>query len=193
MNRDAQNPYAPPIADAARVVEAGGELETLRRTHVDVESDARTVGLLAFMGGVCGSLFAAMLLSSSPIAGALGLLACAVALLAGFWLRKLEMRGPKAFLAMIGLIVLATTVSRLEAGTDWQDALKGLLVPTLVVLALMRKLVGPRAQLVFSAYYRDVVIPATPHVRPKTPIVAAALLVLVVLGLLAAIVAVLAG
>lgn len=165
-------------------------LTAIRRAHIDVESDARTIGLLSFMGGVSGSLFAAMILSSSQLVGILALLACAVALLAGVWLRRLDKKGVHAFLAMAGLLALAILITRIQDGMRWQDVLKGLIVPTLVVVAAMRKLAGSRVQTVFSAHYRDVVIPATPHVRPKTPIVAAAILVLVVLGLLVAVLAV---
>lgn len=183
------NPYAAPVSDFAADAPTN-EHEATRRRLIGTETNVRSLGALVIFGSVISAASGLGALSSSPVDGVVTLVVAAVALYAGLALRKLDPVGRMLWtiVALIGVIRVAWTIATLSSQPGASSLAPALLVQIFVIALFLALLWGRNGKDVFTEHYRRVVVPATPHVKYKTSVVAIVVLVIVVLGLIAAIV-----
>jgi hypothetical protein len=167
----ASNPYTPPKHEhGVPVVTAEvAALEAHRRAHLNAET--KTVGFLLYLGAFA-CLARGLTSLTSDLVGGMILVATGSALgFAGYLLRRLDPRGRTLYTVIAALkiaVVLAT-------GTDNVAGSLGQLFWIVLMVALLW---WGKASVVMAPHYREVVVPATPHIKYKTsPLV-------IVLGLL---------
>lgn len=191
MTHAQDNPYAPPRASG--VAPGVTEHEPMRRAHINTETNIKSIGSLALFGGVINAVGGIMALGEAPIDAAIALAIAGIALAAGVSLRRLAPRGRVLYTVLAALVLLANIVRVLLIGAVVGAQMVGIVLPLVVMGLFLSILWGAKGGVVFSEHYRDVVIPATPHVKYKTSKVAIALLVLLVVVFIAAIVRALNG
>ncbi len=180
------NPYAPPLSPVLPPpLHAPSDAKTIRREHLNTESNLKAVGILYILGGFI--LTISLLFSIAALSGAapeegissLGITITAgigalgiFQLCVGFGLRKLRpwARIPMIIVACLGL--LAFPVGTLING---------------FILAIS---LGKKGRFVFTPEYQQI-IAATPHIKRKTSIVVWILLAVLLLVLLSIVAAVL--
>lgn len=152
------NPYAPPVATVEEA-EVGGDAERIRREHLNVETNLKTLGFLQLLGGFL-AIPASMLLLLMTAAGeqldaeglgfAVGVLGIGtLSLVSGFLLRKLSPRArvPATIVAALGLLQVP--------------------VGTVINGWLLVLMYGAKGRRVLSDEYQEIVL-ATPHVKHRT-------------------------
>ena len=174
------NPYAPPKAHVHDVTQADSEADEIRQEHIKHETSVRSIGILYYLSGGALCLGSIGLFSMAFSAGqptfikALGpiyLVFGILALCVARGLRKLRpwARITSSVLAGIGLL--------------------GFPVGTLINGYILYLLLSKKGKRIFEDDYADI-IAATPHVKHKTSVVtwiALGILVLVLLGIMAAV------
>lgn len=177
------NPYAPPSARVADVINVAPEQEDIRREHIKHEASVRSIGFLYLFGGglaVVAALFGLVALSGAETSGLLiGLmvvyLALGILLIAtGRGVRRLQpwARTIAIVLSCIGLL--------------------GFPLGTLIHGYFLYLLLSAKGKRIFEPDYQAIVA-ATPHVKYKTSIVVWILLAILLLAVAAAIVVPLMG
>jgi hypothetical protein len=178
----ASNPYAPPKHEhAAPVVTAeAAALEAFRREHLNAETNIKTIGFLLYLGAL-GAVSSSLSRLTTDPAGGLLLVAEAAALgWAGYWLRRLDPRGRTLYSVIAALLIVVTLAVSSDNSTG---ATLGSLFWVMVLVALLW---WGKAGVVMSSHYREVVVPATPHIKYKTsPLVLVLGLLLIVVLMLA--------
>ena len=183
------NPYAPPIAqDAPAVGGANAELEAIRRAHLSSETNIKSIGSLAILGAVLQLLGALGLMTTAPVEAVIRIVVVVGVGASGLWLRDLKPLGRTVYSVLLALGVLSTLVA-VAVATHAHEAMPVAVFTVVVGGLFLWILWNAKAGVVFSEHYRQVVIPATPYVKYKTGKVAIAVLVLLLLGFVAAIVA----
>lgn len=208
MSTPGPNPYAPPSASLEPAAHGGpggppGELEAIRRRCIKREANIKSVGTLFLIGaallglGAIGGLIATV--AGDVFTGLLiFVIAGGMATLYGFiarWLKQLEHRGRLAATILVGLGIAINVLSGIaeavasgdpsQMPTTLGGSLGGMLIPGLILYALW----SSPSETIFTAHYRDVVVPATPHIKYRS-VVAIVLLVLLLLILVGAVVGV---
>jgi hypothetical protein len=161
------NPYASPAADSPATAGASPELEAIRRAHLSAETNVRVVGAIAILT----ALLQVTVLFTVAFSLRETIVRSAVTLtmgLCGLWL-LLDLRPVARHVysaLLVGLTGLAMFMTLPPAGTKSVAWIIGVViartfVPSLYLFALW----SPRARVVFSARYRNVVMPATPRLR----------------------------
>jgi hypothetical protein len=186
---DSINPYAPPKHDDSGPVErptdgATAHYEAIRRAHINAETNIKTLGILLFIGagGLAITGFAT-LVSTDVLYGMLSIILGGALGLSAYWLRRLDRRGRWIYSGLVALGVINVLMDASPAQFSFQ--LGRLFWPILFLAVIWAN----KASTVMTPHYRDVVIPATPHVKRKTSVVLIVLLVVLVLVLIAVAVA----
>ncbi len=153
------NPYAPPQARVADVLESSGEAEAIRREHIRHEASIRSIGILYYLGAVGLSLAVVGLNLAKQTRAAENVAAigiCAVfgvlLLVAGWGIRKLR---PWARVTCIVLSFLG--LFNFPSGT---------LIDGYILYLLFSK----KGRRIFASDYPDIVA-ATPDVKYRTSMV----------------------
>ncbi|PRP95532.1 hypothetical protein ENSA5_38150 [Enhygromyxa salina] len=185
---DEPNPYAPPRHDEPAPTQMPNaqvppELERLRQEHINAETNVKTLGVLLYIGAASTLLSAVGTVAQDPAAALISLVVGVGLGLGGFWLRRLDRRGRAVYSGVIGLSVVVLVIA--NAGQPF-TYLAGRMFWPLLFLGLLW---GTKASTVMSPHYRDVVIPATPHVKRKTSRAVIAIGVLLLLLIVALVVA----
>ncbi len=202
MPPDDDNPFAPPrtvIGDrAARVdFEADDEAELIRRHHLSHESSIKSLGLILYLIGLVGILFAAfgvlaalgIVKGNAPPPGtseemmriimwagaAFWAVVSSLGFALGFGMRRLQVWARwtlmvLSVLALLYFLVVGLVVLALLAGNNPAPVLIALLFAIAVQAAVFYLLVAPRSGMVFSAEYR-LVIARTPQIVCRTSLV----------------------
>ena len=189
------NPYAPPVADLGAPTSSNEHHETRQRL-IKTETNIRSLGALVILGGVLSIPQGIKALSSSTLEGIIILAIAPVALFTGLALRKLETLGRNLYtgLAAFAMLNAAWTAAQLSSMRDAPPGVMQISIIQIAILALFLALLwGKNAKEIFTEHYRKVVIPATPDVKYKTSRVLIVLLVILLLGFAAAVIAAVAG
>jgi hypothetical protein len=158
----ASNPYTPPKHEhAAPVVTAEvTALEAHRRAHLNAETNIKTVGFLLYLGAFA-CLARGLTSLTSDLVGGMILVATGSALgFAGYLLRRLDPRGRTLYTVIAAIQIVVA----LATNADNPGSLGQLLWVVLMVALLW----WGKASAVMTAHYREVVVPATPHIKYKT-------------------------
>jgi hypothetical protein len=183
------NPYAPPIAqDVPAESGPNAEHEAIRRAHLSSETNIKSIGSLAILGAVLQLLGSLALMTTAPVEAVIRIVVVVGVGASGLWLRDLKPLGRTVYSALLALGVLSTLVS-VAVATHAHEAMPVAAFTVVIGGLFLWVLWNSKARVVFSEHYRQVVIPATPYVKYKTSKVAIAVLVLLLLGFVAAIVA----
>ena len=186
----APNPYAPPIAEGPPVVDSGpnAELEAIRRVHLSSETNIKSIGSLAILGAILQLVGAVTLMSTSPVGAVVQMMLCGVMGATGISLRKLLPWGRNVYSVMLALSLAAVVIAAVgnPAGAG---ALPVLVIMGLVSALFMWVLWNAKAKVVFSEHYREVVLPATPHIKYKTSMISIVVLIVLLAIFVAIIVA----
>lgn len=175
------NPYAPPKHDGAAPTSGDASLEAIRREHINAETNVKTIGFLLYLGAGALVLGALSFAKLEPVGALVNLLLGGVFGLAGYWLRRLDRRGRLVYTAVAALVIAGGLF--FGAGPDGANTLGALFWPILLLAVLWVQ----KASTVMTPHYRDVVIPATPHVKRKTS-AATIVLIIILLSLMVGIV-----
>lgn len=178
MSGDA-NPFASPRVSAAAAapdIDGQSEAERIRRDHIGNEANIKGIGGLVFLGGLANVGLCFFLASvwmktgengrSFALAGLMGgsMVSGGLQLFGGIQLMRLRVIG--RVLATLALVLgFLVSVSTAESSFAVGRALGNMLIPVLIISMLWRA----KASMVFSDRYRLEVIPATPHVKYRTP------------------------
>ncbi len=199
MTASDPNPYAPPTAPVVEVQVAHaagspGELEAIRKEHIRREANVKAIGSLqlfyAGAGLVALSLFAHPLYSVPELILTLVLAPVSILFgLAGYWTRSLLHRGRVLTSVMMSLSIAFYFFKEVLAALVQWPVGGGFVSSFVIPVAILFVLWDQRASTVFSDHYRDVVIPATPHIKPSSRV---AIVVAVLLVLLTALIVVVA-
>lgn len=141
------------------------------------------------LGSVSNALIAVGALGSDVVAAALSLAVAAVAFSAGLKLRQLDPLGRTLYTILAGIVSLRIAYNAYLVANDFGASASVLVLPLLVTVLFLLILWGSKATVVFSPHYREVVIPATPHIVYKT----SRLLIALVILLLALVIAMIIG
>jgi hypothetical protein len=170
----ASNPYAPPQHEhGVPVVTAEvSALEAHRRVHLNAETNIKTIGFLLYIGAFACLTTGLPRLTIDLVSGMI-LVATGSGLgFAGYLLRRLDPRG-RTLYSVIAAIQIVVVLA-----TDTNNNVPGTLGQLFWVMLMVALLWWGKAGVVMTAHYREVVVPATPHIKYKTsPLV-------IVLGLL---------
>lgn len=194
------NPYAPPTAAGPspagwRSGEDPAQLEQIRRDCIKREANIKSIGFL-FGLGAFGTGLAALAMGGMVLGGDLGfgllmlVIVGGLATLYGFiavWLRRLDPKGRIGATILISLSLaggaFSNIIEAMRSGSAYAAGrMTGGLVIPIIVLSLMWT---KPAATIFSEHYRNVVVPATPHVK-YTSVLALVLLGVLLLGLVTA-------
>jgi hypothetical protein len=159
----ASNPYSPPKHEhAAPVVTAEvTALEAHRRGHLNAETNIKTIGFLLYIGAFACITTGLPRLTIDLVDGMI-LVATGSGLgFAGYLLRRLDPRGRTLYtvIAAIQIVVVLAT------DTDNAPGYLGQLFWVVLMVALLW---WGKASVVMAPHYREVVVPATPHIKYKT-------------------------
>lgn len=166
------NAYAPPTEKPQAVAVDASGFEALRRACIAKESSIKSVGLLGILGGILygvGGLVMSRTLPEGRMLLLLGLFGgfSAFSLLVGFGLRALQ---PWARLLFTGLCALSTVLQLIGMAQSARPGeAGGKMAGLAIMLAFLAVLWTHPSATVFSLRYRREVIPATPHIRYRTP------------------------
>lgn len=173
------NPYAPPQVTELSAPVSG--MEAVRREHLRVERTAKSAGMLYYLVG-----FILLLVGGG------GLLSVMASTQAG---NSVDAAVGAAVFLVFGVVIAiaAYGLRRLRGWARWiavvvsAFGLLGFPIGTIISAVILVNLLGPKANLVFSPAYQDI-IAATPHVKMKTSMAMKVVLVILLL-ILASIVA----
>lgn len=179
------NLYAPPEQQDVALPTTGPDaaLEAIRRQHLGRETNIKAVGGLAILGAIGCIVTGLNALTVSAVQAAIVLASGVGLFLAGARLRKLEPLGRTIYTVVASVGMAGQLIAWFQ--THDGSGLLGIGI-TLAILSILWR---GNAAVVFSDHYRHVVVPATPHVKYRTPVWVWAVLALVLMGVAAAIVA----
>jgi hypothetical protein len=205
------NPYAPPkaaIDEAPIELDAADLAEAIRRTYIGHEAAVKSIGTLHYLGfffgllGAIGMMIGALL---GPLRGNQGaqivmmgvgvfyLALSALQLAPGIGLRRLQIWARWTDVALISLLLLMLVLGNLlSASQGVPGALIGLVIGGLIPGYILYLLISSKSTTVFSTEYRAI-IARTPHIKRRTSLLVQAVLAFLVVGLVAGIVAAIAG
>lgn len=173
---DTINPYRVPASVVADVG-ASADAEAVRQAHISTEASIRSMGLLYYFA-CAGCVFMAAVMLSDAASGmpiGMGMAAFVLALVAvfgamGHGLRSLRpwVRIPAIVLSVVGLL-----------GFPFGTLLNGYFLYLLLCA---------KGQHVFMPEYAAI-IPLTPHVRNRSPLVVRVLVLLIIVGIVAVVLA----
>lgn len=170
---DALNPYAPPKHDGAAAT-GDPALEAIRREHLNAEANVKTIGSLMYLGAVASMINGVTSMEVSPIDGLVTVVLGGAMGVGGYWLHRLDARGRMTY-----TVVTALGMARTLFFGQLMSAGAGVVLAAFAWPLLLLAIVwGQKASTVMTPHYRDVVIPATPHVKRKTSVL------VIVLGVL---------
>lgn len=158
------NPYAPPKHDGHAATSADPALEALRREHINAETNVKTIGFLLYLGTLSSIVGGINSMALDPFGALVSIVLGGAMGFGGYWLQRLDRRGRTTYTVVTGLgfahTLLAGTLSTVPpALVAWT------FIWPLILLAILW---GQKASTVMTPHYRDVVIPATPHVKRRT-------------------------
>ncbi len=166
----------PPPPEIPSTPAGDDQAEAIRRRHLTHEASVQSIGTLYLIGAVLvilGSASGVVLALierrgatlESLAVSAIPLVLGGIYIIVGRWLRLLDPKGrmPATLLAVIGLIAFP--------------------IGTLINGYILYLLQSKKGATVFSPEYREI-IAATPHIKYKTSLLAWAVLILLVVGLL---------
>lgn len=168
----AANPYAPPKHEYTAPVVSGEAAahEATRREHLNAETNVKSIGFLLYLGAFFCLVTGLPQVTSDPVGGMVLVAEGAALGFAGYRLRRLDPTG-RALYSVIAALQIVLTL----AMNDIEPYLLGRLFWPMLMVALLW---GRKASVAMTPHYREVVVPATPHIKYKTsPLV-------IVLGLL---------
>jgi hypothetical protein len=182
------NPYAPPKHDepdvAARPTGDAARFEAIRREHLNAEANIKGLGIVLYLGAAGLIMTGLPGLAADVLFGSLSILIGGVMALSAYWLRRFDRRGRMIFSIIVALGVLGMVLR--GAGPEPAAYQLGrMLWPMLFLLVLWAQ----KASTVMTPHYRDVVVPATPHIEYKPSPVFLVFIGLVVLLIVAVIAA----
>ncbi len=171
---DARDPYAPPSADLQRIDdETTAHAEAVREEHLRHERAVRSVGTLYYLGAVlmiAGAIGEGVATDTTGPAGLMVFYTvfAAIAIVVGRGLRKLRswVRIPAVILSVIGLL--------------------GFPIGTLINGYILYLILSAKGKMVLSAEYQDI-MQKTPHIKYRTSWIAWAILIVILVGILAAV------
>jgi hypothetical protein len=174
------NPYAPPkhddVESAARPTgEVAARMEVIRREHLNAETNVKGLGFLLYLGAAGLIIGGLATVAGDALTGSLSFVVGAALILSGYWLRRLDRRGRLVY----SIIATLGVVSMLLAGAG-SEALSYQLGRMFWPLLFLAVIWSAKASTVMTPHYRDVVIPATPHIKYKVSPVLLVLLVLLI-------------
>lgn len=162
------NPYAPPTHDGPVATATGDSaLEAHRRAHINAETNLKTIGFLLYLSAVSSIFVSLRSLELDPIAALLSIVLGGAFGLAGYWLRCLDARGRLVYTGALVISIGRNMFFGELAGQGVGVAVAGLAWPILLLGIMWVE----KASTVLTPYYRDVVVPATPHVKRTTSVV----------------------
>ena len=168
------NPYAPPKAEVADVIDASTEAEAIRKTHLQRESEVRSVGTLFMTAGVLAPVTAMVLIAFGiqPAGTYVVSVLCAmlVALAAFSFLLGRAVRALQAWSHSAAVIMTCFGLLIFPLGF-------------LLDIYILYLLLGRQGRYVFRREY-GAVVAATPHIKPIGVVVLWVLTTIVVLGTL---------
>ena len=173
------NPYAPPKHDGpASTVNTA--LEAIRREHINAETNVKTIGALCYLGAASSVYQGVKQLEINPIAGLVTIVLGAGYAAAGHWLRQLDPQGRKVYAVLTVLGFLSSVI--------FNHLLDAQIAIVLVAIAWPLLLLGilwmPKSSTVMTRHYREVVIPATPHIKHTTSVLVIVLGLILIVGLI---------
>jgi hypothetical protein len=159
----APNPYAAPKHDDTAPVVSGevAAHEATRREHINAETNVKTIGFLLYLGAFSCLVNGLPRLTSDLVGGMVLVVVGAAMGWGGYWLRRLDPRGRTIYTVLAAILVVGT----LARNTDNLAYQLGRMFWPLLLIALLW---GRKAGVVLTPHYREVVVPATPHVKYKT-------------------------
>lgn len=173
---DEQSPYAPPSAELTDTSSDEARAQITREEYINHEASIRSVGLLYYLAAVGGLLGGIGMLVAAPASEESVMVGIAVVYLAlgvvmafvGRGVRKLRrwVKIPVGFLSAIGLL--------------------GIPIGTLINGYILYLVFGKKGRFVFSDEYQAI-IEQTPHIKYRTSIVIWLLLIIIFVGIVAAI------
>ena len=174
---DISNPYTPPTAPLAPDNDESQRFEAIRREHINHEASIRSVGLLYYLSAIflfliaVGTLFSGIA-NTDSIASIFTVVYLVLAILfapLAHGLRKLRgwVKVPVTILSALGLI--------------------GFPVGTIINGYIIYLVWCKKGEMVFSPQYREIA-EQTPHIKYRTSIVVWFILILILIGILAAII-----
>lgn len=186
------NPYAPPKHDesnfSARPNDGStAHLEAIRREHLNAEANVKGLGILLYLGAA-GLLMTGLVSLGLDVFGWLSVALGVMLGLSGYWLRRFDRRGRLLYSIVVAIGVVAVLLG--DAGPQELPIQLGRMFWALLFLAVIW---SGKGSTVMTPHYRDVVIPATPHVKRKTSPVLVVLLGLLVLAIVVLIIVAAAG
>jgi hypothetical protein len=159
------NPYAPPQHDGpAATGDSAGE--AIRREHINAEANVKTVGSLLYLGAVASIVGGVTSMQADPINGWVTFILGGAMGMGGYWLHRLDARGRMAY-TVVTLIGMGRGLFFGELSSVGAEVVLAAFAWPIVLLAIVW---GQKASTVMTPHYRDVVIPATPHVKRKASV-----------------------
>jgi len=193
------NPFAPPAAgDAATgpapVDDERAAHETVRRAHIKREASIRSIGTLFLLGCILAVLASFAAVVGMAVVGFTEILIYGVVSiiygLTAYWLRNLDGKGRVVASILVGLGLvgnLSWAVFTIPQAIEEPPVFVGMLLPLLFLGAILYTLWSKPSNVIFSDHYRNVVVPATPHVKYRSKVAIVILVILLVI-LLAAVI-----
>lgn len=162
------NPYAPPTHDGPVATATGDSaLEAHRRAHINAETNVKTIGFLLYLGAVTSIIGGVRSLEIDPVVALMSIVLGGAFGLAGYWLRCLDARGRLVYTGALVISIGRNMFFGELAGQGVGVAVASMAWPVLL-LGIMWV---DKASTVLTPHYRDVVVPATPHVKRTTSVV----------------------
>jgi hypothetical protein len=178
------NPYAPPKHDGPAST-GNSEFEAIRREHINAETNVKTIGALCYLGAASSIYNGMKTLEIDPVVGLISVVLGGAVAWGGYWLRRLDRRGRTAYTVVTALGMLSSLVFERDVIKETPGALLIAFAWPMILLAILWV---EKASTVMTPHYRNVVIPATPHIQRKTSVIVIVLGVILILGLITIIV-----
>jgi hypothetical protein len=181
---DVPNPYAPPQHDDpgpnsspdSRLNNGSvAHLEAIRREHITAEANIKGLAILLYIAAAGVGLSGLGLFMKGDFWGLIDVIRAVMMVMSGVWFRRLDPHGRVLYTILVAIGIAFTLF---EHASQPAGVLLGRLFFPLLFLAAVW---GAKAKVVLTPHYRDVVIPATPHVKNKTSPVLIGVLVILVL------------
>ena len=195
-----ENPFKAPDAVEQSEVKSDDfdddNYELIRKQHINTETKIKAVAALILLGAIF-TIFSLIGLSTQmndpmyaeipehyfPIVMVLNAIQGVLLFMSGVKLRKLFFVGAKLYAATIalGMSGIFIDLTILELPRELLPQLIGQYVGSMIIpLIILAFIMGKKARVVYSEEYRMQVIPATPHVKYKSPWLILLLIVIVV-------------
>src|SRR5690606_22344854 len=136
-------------------------LDRIRQEHINAETNIKGLGVLLFLGAAILGIQGIGFVIAVGVLGLINVALADVLGLAGYWLRRLDPRGRVVYSGVIALGVVFIVIDALQGVESMAIVFGRLVWPLLFVAALWTS----KASTVFTPHYREVVVPATPHIK----------------------------